>query len=187
VRRRLWLLAGLLHEVDDREARVGVEARGGEERSADVAGEERVAAAALRGRYPFRLGERVDGETARAFEPELVAGARERVQERETVARRAVAESVAFLVLVGARAPDKLGAGENEVLVEVVPRAADDTRGAGAPLEADPSVARSGELRTRRAGPVREAVLAERMSREDGRALARDGVVELEADPILVG
>jgi hypothetical protein len=33
-----------LHDVDDREARVGVEAGGGEERSAEVAGEERVAA-----------------------------------------------------------------------------------------------------------------------------------------------
>ena len=75
-----------LHGVDDREARVAVEAGGGEERSTDVAGEERVATAAIRGRDPFRLGERVDGETAGAFKPALVAGARERPQERETVA-----------------------------------------------------------------------------------------------------
>ena len=88
-----------LHDVDDREARVAVEAGGGEERSADVAGEERVAAAAVRGRDPLRLGERVDGEAPGTFEPELVAGARECLEEREAVARAAVAEAVAFLVL----------------------------------------------------------------------------------------
>jgi hypothetical protein len=74
-----------------------------------------------------------------AFEPALVASARERLQVRDTVARRTVAETVAFLVLVGARVPDELDVGESEVLVEVVPRAADDTRRAGAPLEAEPA------------------------------------------------
>src|SRR6185437_13884194 len=121
-------------------------------------------------------------EATGAFEPELVAGPGERLQEREAVARRAVAETVALLVPVGARAPDELGAGEHEVLVEIVPSAGDDTRRAGAPLKDDPAVSWARELRARRAGPVGEAVLAERMSRENGRALARDGVVGLEAE-----
>ena len=171
-----------LHDVDDREARVAVEAGSGEERSADVAGEERVAAAAVRSGDPRRLGEGVDGEAARPLEPALVAGARERLQEREAVARRAVAETVALLVPVGARAPDELGAGKHEILVEEVPGAGDDPRRAGAPLHTDPAVSWPRELRSRRAGPVGEAVLAERMSRENGRALARDGIVGVEAE-----
>ena len=69
------VLGSSLHDVDDREARIGVEARGGQERGGDVAGEERVAAAAIRGGDPFRLGEGVDGEAAGALEPALVAGA----------------------------------------------------------------------------------------------------------------
>src|SRR5262249_32971500 len=142
----------------------------------------RVAAPAIRGRDPFRLCERVDGEAARAFEPALVAGAGERLQEREAVARRAMAEAVAFLVPVGAGAPDELGAGEHKVLVEVVPRAADDTRCARAPLEDDPAVTRTRKLRSRRAGPVGEPALAERMSRENGRAPSHDGIVRLEAE-----
>src|SRR6185437_191243 len=89
---------------------------------------------------------------------------------------------VAFLVLVRARAPDELGAGEHEILVEVVPGAGEDTRSAGAPLQHDPAVARARELRAWRAGPVGESVLAERVSREDGGALARDGVVRLETE-----
>src|SRR5262245_62092633 len=88
-----------LHDVDVREARVGVEAGGGEERGADIAGEERVAAAAIRGRDPLCLCECVDGEASGVFEPALVAGAGERLQQREAVARRPVAETVAFLVL----------------------------------------------------------------------------------------
>jgi hypothetical protein len=143
-----------LHDVDDREAGIPVEAGGGEERSPHVAAEERVAAPAIRHRDPLRLGERVDGEASGAFEPELVAGARERLQEREAVARGAVADTVALLVLVGARAPEELGAGKQEILVEVVPGAGDDTRSAGAPLEDDPAVSRARELRAWRAGPV---------------------------------
>src|SRR5207253_10799557 len=139
-----WLA---LHDVDDRVARVEVETGCGEERSADVAGEERVAAPAILGRDPLRLGERVDGEASGAFEPALVAGPGERLQEREAVARRAVAETVAFLVPVGARAPDELGAAEHEVLVEVVPRAGDDTWRAGAPLKNNLAVSRTGKLR----------------------------------------
>ena len=78
-------------------------------------------------------------ETGNQRTTALVASARERLQEREAIARRTVAETVAFLVLVGARVPDELGAGEYEVLVEVVRRAVDYTRRAGAPLEAEPA------------------------------------------------
>ena len=124
----------LLHDVDDWEARIGVEARGGEERGADVSVEERVAAAAVRGGDPLRLGECVDGELAGPLEPAFVAGACERLEEREAVTRSAVAEAVALLVPVRARTPDELGAGEQKVLVEILPSTGDDTRRAGAPL-----------------------------------------------------
>src|SRR5581483_830894 len=78
--------------VDDREARVGVEARGCEERGADVPGEKGVAAAAaVRFREPIGLGERVDGKAASPLEPAFVIRARERLQEREAVPRGAVA------------------------------------------------------------------------------------------------
>src|SRR5262249_221398 len=83
---------------------------------------------------------------------------------------------------MGARAPDELGAGEHEILVEVVPSAGDDTGRAGAPLKDDPAVSRARELLARRAGPVGEAVLAERISRENGRAHACDGIVWLETE-----
>jgi hypothetical protein len=171
-----------LHDVDDWETRIGVEAGGGEEGGADVSVEERVAAAAVRGGDPLRLGEGVDGEAARPLEPALVAGARERLEEREAVTRGTVTEAVTLLVPVGTRTPDELGTGEQEVLVEILPGAGDDTWRAGAPLETDPTVSWPRELRTRRAGPVREAVLAERMSRENGRALASDGSVWLETE-----
>src|SRR5262249_20445035 len=106
----------------------------------------------------------------------------ERLQEREAVARGAVAEAVAFLVPVGAGAPDELGASEHKVLVEVVRGAGDDTGRARAELKTDPTVARPLELGARRAGPVGEPVLAERMSRENGRALVGDGIVGLVAE-----
>jgi hypothetical protein len=142
--------------------------------------EERVAAPPVRSAAPLRLGKRVDREAAGAFEPALVAGACERFEEREAVARRAVAETVAFPVAVGARLPDELGSGEHEVLVDVVERAGEDTRSPGAPLEADPAVARARKLRTRRAGPVREAALAERSPRKDGSRLARKATIRFE-------
>src|SRR5690242_7017787 len=53
-----WLPAGL-HHVDDWEARIGVEASGGEECGAHVSVEQRVAAAAVRGGDPLRLGDGV--------------------------------------------------------------------------------------------------------------------------------
>src|SRR5207244_11836051 len=108
--------------------------------------------------------------------------ARECLEWREAVPRGTVAEAVALLVPVGTRTPDELGAGEQEVLVEILPGAGDDTWRAGAPLETDPTVSWPRELRTRRAGPVREAVLAERMSRENGRALARNRTIWLEPE-----
>ena len=159
--RGCWL--ALLHDVDDWEARIGVEARGGEEGSADVSVEERVATVAVRSGDPLCLGECVDGDAARPLEPVLIAGACERLEEGEAVARGAVAEAVALLVVVRARTPDELGAGEQEVLVEVLPGTGDDTRRAGAPLETDPAVSWPRELRPRRAGAEHESVLAERM------------------------
>jgi hypothetical protein len=50
------------------------------------------------------------GELPRAPEPALVARACERLEEREAVARGAVAEAVALLVAVGAGSPDQVGA-----------------------------------------------------------------------------
>ena len=119
---------------------------------------------------------------SRPLEPVLIAGACERLEEREAVTRGTVAEAVALLVPVGTRTPDELGAGEQEVLVEILPGAGDDTWRAGAPLETDPAVSWPLELRPRRARPVRETVLAERMLRENGGALASDGSVWLETE-----
>src|SRR5439155_22427174 len=111
-----------------------------------------------------------------------VAEACGRFEKCEPVARCGVAEAVAFLVAVGACAPDELGAGEQEVLVEVVPGAGEDTGGAGAPLETDPTISRARELRPRRAGPVGEATLAECMPGENGCGLARECIVRLESE-----
>src|SRR5262249_19700776 len=105
-----------LEDVDDRVTRIDVEAGGGEKCGADVAGEERVAAPAVCGCDPLRLGERVDSEAAGAFEPALVASTRECLEECEAVARGAVAETVAFLVSVGACLPDQLGTRDQELL-----------------------------------------------------------------------
>src|SRR5215210_3815530 len=138
-----------LDVVENRIARVEVEASRGEEGGAEVACPERVTATTVRSVEALDLAERVDGEAAGALEPALVAGARERLQEREPVARGAVADAVALLVAVGAGPPDQLRAGEQEFLVEILPGAGEDTRGAGAPLEADPTIPRPRELRSR--------------------------------------
>jgi hypothetical protein len=53
------------------------------------------------GAYPLDLDERVDCETAGALEPALVAGARERGQERVSVPGGTVAESGALLIADG--------------------------------------------------------------------------------------
>src|SRR5213079_1196435 len=79
----------------------------------------------------------MDGEAARALEPSLVARARERLQEREAVAGRAVAEAVTLLVAVGTRLPRELGPCEEQLFVQVVGGRGDYPRGALAPLTAD--------------------------------------------------
>src|SRR5207248_9875061 len=106
-------------DVEDRIARVDVEASRSEQRGAHVARPKRVTATAVRRAEACDLTERVDGEAARALEPALVAGARERLEEREPVARRAMTDAVALLVAVGAGLPDQLGAGEQELLIEI--------------------------------------------------------------------
>src|SRR6476659_6744647 len=175
-------VSAVSHDVEDWNARIGVEAGRSEEAGADVSVEERVAAAAVRGGDPLRLGEGVDGEAARPLEPALVAGARERLEEREAVARGAVTEAVALLVPVGTRTPDELGASEQEVLAEVVPRTGEDARRAGAPLEGDPAVPRAHERASRRSRPVHEAVFAHGMSGEHRRGLGGERLVRLEPE-----
>src|SRR5690349_2327552 len=164
-----------LEAVQDGKARVGLQAGRGKERGADVAGEERVAAAATCGRDPVGLPERVHGDAARAFEPALVAGAREGLQEPEAVPRGAVAEAVALLVSVCAGLPDQLCSREHKLLVEVVPRAGEDAGGSGAPLQAL-------RLPGRRAGPVGEAVLSGCIAREDSGGLAGKRLVRLDPE-----
>ena len=79
----------------------------------------------------------------------------------------------------GACSPDELGAGEQQLLVEVVARGGDDSRRARAPLELP------------LAAPVREPVLTRRRARERGggvgaqRLVAR--VVDLEQRPHVAG
>src|SRR5579884_3755595 len=170
------------HDVDDREAGVEVEAGGGEERGADVAGEERVAAATSRGCDALGLRERVESEAAGTLEPALVAGPRERLEEREAVAGGAVAETVALLVTVGACPPDELGAGEQELLVHVAPGAGDHSRGAGAPLQADAAVPWSHERPFRCARPVRQTAAVHGVPIEERCGRARESSVSLEAE-----
>src|SRR5205823_10069430 len=71
----------------DREARVGVQARRCEQRGADIAGEERVAAGCQLG-----LLEGVDREAARPLEPALVARARRSEEHTSEL------QSLAYLV-----------------------------------------------------------------------------------------
>jgi len=115
----------------------------------------------------------MDGEAAGALEPVLVVGTCERLQEGEAVARGSVAEAVAFLVAVGARPPDQLGARKQEVLVEVVPGAGEDAGRARAPLE-------TGDLPTWRPRPVGQAVLPDRVASEDSCGRGAERVVGLE-------
>src|SRR5438067_12652190 len=82
----------------------------------------------------------MDGEAACTLEPALVACARERLQEREAVARGAVTEAVSLLVAVGAGLPRQLGAGEEQVFVQVVGSRSDHSRRAVAPLQPDDAV-----------------------------------------------
>src|SRR5881296_370975 len=97
-----------LSDLEERKACVDLEASCSEQGRTDIAGPERVTAAAVRSAEPLGLAERVDGEPPRAPEPALVARACERLEEREAVARGAVAEAVALLVAMGAGSPDQL-------------------------------------------------------------------------------
>src|SRR5215218_3765197 len=137
-----------LDVLEDRVACVDIEASRSEQSGTDIAGPERVTAAAVRSAEPLGLAERVDGEAPRAPEPALVARACERLEEREAVARGAVADAVSLLVAVGAGPPDQLGAGEQQLLVEILAGAGEDAGSAGAPLETDAAVSAS-ELRPR--------------------------------------
>src|SRR5436190_9366081 len=156
-------------------AGIGVEAGRSEERGPHVARPERVAAAAVHSSEPLGLVERVDGKPARAVEPALVAGAREGLEESEPVSRGAVADAVALLVAVGSGLPDELRAGEQQLLVEVLQGAGDDARSPRAPLQA------SG-LATWCSRPVRKAVLADCMPRENCRRLTGKRLVRLEPE-----
>src|SRR5439155_1914013 len=134
-------------DVENRIACVDVEASRSKQRGAHVARPERVTATAVRRAEAFDLAERVDGEAARALEPAFVAGARERLEEREPVAGGAVANAVALLVAVGAGPPDQLGACEQQLLVEILAGSGEDSRSARAPLETNPAAGDS-ELST---------------------------------------
>jgi hypothetical protein len=139
-----------LDDVEDRIACVGVEASRSEEGGTDIAGPERVTAAAVRSAEPLGLAECVDGEAASTLERAVVARARERLKKCEPVARRAVTDAVALPVAVGTRPSGQFGSGEKQVFIEVLPGAGEDTGSAGAPLETDPTISRPRELRPKR-------------------------------------
>ena len=144
-----------------------VDAVGGIERNADATGPQRVA----RLGQPFDLFERVHRETARAIEPEFVACSRERLEERVAVAGGAVADPRAFVEVHRTDVPGQFGAFDEQILVEVVGRADDDSGRAGAPLHANLPI-RSGQRRAVTRRPVREAVLDDGRPRQDGIRLA---------------
>src|SRR5204863_9908592 len=83
-------------DIEDREARVAVDAAAQVERRADVAREERVAALAGRLSCALDLLDGVHREAARALEPALVSRPRVELQERVAVAGRAVAKAGAL-------------------------------------------------------------------------------------------
>src|SRR2546423_4008559 len=157
--------ASVLAALEHRVARVGVEAGGDEERSGGAAGDERVAAG-----QAADLSERVKGEGARAIEPQLVLRSLECGEQPEAVARRAVTDSVAFLRSGRPCSPDELGAGEQELLVEVVARGGDDARRARAPLELALTA------------PVGEPVLMRRGAREGGCGVGAQRLVAWVVD-----
>ena len=78
-------------------------------------------------------------------------------------AKTTVAEAVALLVFVSAGLPDEFRSCEDEVFVEIVPRSREDTWSASAPLETDPTIARTrkrARKATRRTGHKGGSVLA---------------------------
>src|SRR5205085_10937837 len=78
--------------------------------------------------------------------------------------------------------PDELGPGEQEVLIEVVPRAGEDTGGTGAPLETDSTISRAHERTAGSSRPVGQAVRTHRVPGENRCGLAREAIVRLEAE-----
>src|SRR5206468_4219891 len=136
-----------------------VQAVGRVERDADVAGPERVAAAPSLRPEPLDLRQRVNREAPRPLEPELVASALERLQERVPVPGGAVADTRTLLEAGRPGSPDELGTGQQELLVEVLRGPVDDARRSGAPLDADLAVVRVHQVAVFLERPVREPVL----------------------------
>ena len=109
-----------------------------EECDAEIARPQRVPAVAA----ALDLLERVHREPPCAFEPQLVAGARERLQERVAVAGGSVADATSPSHSGRTDAPRELSAGREQLLVQVRRRARHDARRSRAPLHADLAVAR---------------------------------------------
>src|SRR5256885_801677 len=130
-----------------------------EERDADVAGEERVPAAAERGALTFHLADRVHGEGAGSVEPDCVARAAVENEEGVRVAGRAMAEDGPFRERP--RAPGQLAAGPRELEVEEVAERRHHAWRAVTPLHADLV-----GTRTLPRDPVREPALAENVRLE---------------------
>src|SRR5437773_11563278 len=86
-----------------------------------------------------------------------------------------------LLIAVRAGSPDQLGSSQQQLFVEVLPGAGDDTRRTGAPLEASVAICTS-EPRTRRTGPVGETSLAEGRTGEHARRVSGKRVVWLETE-----
>src|SRR5262245_14479527 len=178
-KRGAWSRTQLVPGVQDREASVGVEAPGGEQRHAEVAAEERVAAVADLGPRPLDLDERVESEPAGTLEPALVAGPPERLQQCEAVAYLAGAEARAVDIAVLTCARRQLGSREQELLGQVRRGRRDDPRCAVAPLQPDLVVPL--KLAAGIRGPGGEAVFDHGLALEHGSGLTGErGVVTLQ-------
>src|SRR5690349_4273826 len=94
--RGLAPLYGRLDAVEHRHRGIGPYAAREEAGGADVAGPQRVAPPAVLRAGPLDLGRGVHRERPRPFQPALVAGAVEELQERVAVAGGAVAEAGAL-------------------------------------------------------------------------------------------
>ena len=123
------------------------------------------------------------GEPSRPVEPDLLSGARERGQERVAVAGRAVADARALVERLRARTPGELGAGEQELLVEVGSRGGHDPGCSGAPLDTDLAVV-GNERAPLPGGPVREPVLDHGGSREQGARLTLELLAPLACEQV---
>src|SRR5437867_770998 len=116
------------------------------------------------------MNELIGGEPPRTCQPLHVARELERLEERVAVSGRPVTDARSFLEVRRARVPWKLGAGEQQALVEVVRGCDDDAGAARAPLNADLTV-RPRELGAFARGPVRETVLDHCSTREQSGGL----------------